>query len=85
MFILSAALGQKYYPIPYKWGRLLAFFVLMGVSYAGMLGISELSATVEGSGMSPMVFRLLFNTVITATYAGAAWLLLRHRKTVAQS
>ena len=81
MFIFSAALGQKYYPIPYKWGRLLALFVLMGVSYAGMLGISELSATFEGSGMSPMVFRLLFNTVITAIYAGAAWLLLRHRKT----
>jgi O-antigen/teichoic acid export membrane protein len=77
MFILSAWLGQKYYPIPYKWGRLMAFFGLMGVAYASMLGISALSGGI--SGLSPVAFRLILNTVITAAYAGAAWVLLRHR------
>ena len=74
MFILSAALGQKYYPIPYKWGRLLLFFVLMGVAYAGMLFVADIPA---------MWTRLPLNTVITVAHAGAAWLLLRRRPVTA--
>lgn len=74
MFILSAALGQKYYPIPYKWGRLLLFFVLMGVAYAGMLFVADIPA---------MWTRLALNTVITVAYAGAAWMMLRRRPVTA--
>lgn len=37
MFVLSAALGAKYYPIPYKWSRILLIFVLMGVFYGASL------------------------------------------------
>ena len=70
MFALSAFLGQKYYPIPYKWGRLLAFFGLMGVAYAGMFFVADIPS---------MWARLAVNTVITVAYAGAAWVLLRHR------
>ena len=33
MFVISAVLGQKYFPVPYRWGRILFFFVLMGVFY----------------------------------------------------
>lgn len=29
MFTISAALGQKYYPIPYRWGKLSSIIVLM--------------------------------------------------------
>ena len=68
MFVLSAALGQKYYPIPYKWMRLLAIFGLMGIAYLGMLYIS---------GIPSIGTRLALNTGVTALYAGAAWLLLR--------
>ena len=39
MFFISAILGQKYYPIPYRWGRLLLFFVLMGVFYGAATGL----------------------------------------------
>ena len=70
MFILSAALGQKYYPIPYKWGRLLLIFGLMAIAYFGMLFVADF----------PSLFtRLALNTAITALYAGAAGLLLRCR------
>ena len=70
MFVLSAALGQKYYPIPYKWMRLLAIFALMGVAYIGILAIS---------GLPSMASRLALNTGVIALYAGAAWMLLRRR------
>lgn len=33
MFVLCAALGAKYNPFPYRWGRILGFFGLMGVFY----------------------------------------------------
>ena len=70
MFVLSAALGQKYYPIPYKWMRLLAIFALMGVAYMGILAIS---------GLPSMASRLALNTGVVALYAGAAWMLLKRR------
>ena len=72
MFILSAALGQKYYPIPYKWGRLLAIFGLMGIAYAGILAVSAFPSAAG---------RLALNTGLVAVYAGAAWALLRYRPT----
>ena len=70
MFVLSAALGEKFYPIPYKWMRLLAIFGLMGVAYMGILAVS---------GLPSMGARLALNTGVIAIYAGAAWLLLRRR------
>ena len=30
MFVLSAVLGAKYYPIPYRWGRLALIVLVMG-------------------------------------------------------
>ena len=76
MFVLSAALGQKYYPIPYKWMRLLAIFALMGVAYMGILAIS---------GLPSMASRLALNTCVITLYAGAAWMLLRRQSTHLES
>jgi len=69
MFIISAWLGSKYYPIPYKWGRLLLIFVLMGVVYGGL---SLVFARID-----VLWLRLALNTVLVGLYAGAAWLLIR--------
>ena len=49
MFVISAWLGAKYYPIPYKWGRLAVIFGLMGLVYAG---VSLTLGHVEGTGRS---------------------------------
>ena len=72
MFVLSAWLGAKYYPIPYKWGRLAALFGLMGVVY---VGVAFTLGHVESIGL-----RLALNTVLIGLYGGAAWLFLRQRK-----
>ena len=74
MFVISAVLGAKYYPIPYKWGRLLLIFVLMGVFYAASLGVSRL---IPGAGVH--WGRLALNTLLLAGYAGGCWMLLRGR------
>ena len=72
MFILSAWLGAKYYPIPYKWGRLVLIFLLMGLSYGGIfLCFREVPALWGRLGM---------NTVFIGLYAAAAWWLLRTKR-----
>jgi O-antigen/teichoic acid export membrane protein len=72
MFILSAALGAKYYPIPYSWKRIGAFFVLMGAAYAVMFFTAP-----SGSGVHWLNIGL--NTVLILAYAGASWMILRRR------
>ena len=71
MFIISAILGAKYYPIPYKWGRLLAIFGLMGLAYAGIgLSLHQLDSA---------ALRLAVNTALIGLYGAAAWLFMRRR------
>lgn len=72
MFILSAWLGSKYYPIPYSWKRIGAFFLLMGAAYAVMF-----FTTPSGSGIHWLNIGL--NTLLIAAYAGASWMILRKR------
>ncbi|MBO4585476.1 MAG: oligosaccharide flippase family protein [Bacteroidales bacterium] len=72
MFILSAWLGSKYYPIPYSWKRIGAFFLLMGAAYAVMF-----FTTPSGSGIHWLSIGL--NTLLIAAYAGASWMILRKR------
>ena len=71
MFIISAILGARYYPIPYKWGRLLAIFGLMGLAYAGIsLSLHRLDS---------VVLRLIANTALIGLYGAAAWVFMRRR------
>ena len=73
MFIISAILGAKYYPIPYKWGRLLAIFGLMGIAYAGIgLSLHQLDSA---------ALRLAVNTALIGLYGAAAWVFMRRRPT----
>ena len=72
MFILSASLGAKYYPIPYNWKRIGAFFLFMGAAYAVMFFTAP-----EGSGVHWLNIGL--NTVLIVLYAGASWMVLRNR------
>ena len=72
MFILSAALGAKYYPIPYNWKRIGAFFLIMGAAYAVMFFTAP-----QGSGVHWLNIGL--NTVLIVLYAGASWMILRRR------
>ena len=71
MFVLSAWLGSKYYPIPYKWHRILLYFVLMGIFYAGIRLCFSWADT--------LWLRLAASTLLIGLYAAASWALLRRR------
>ena len=75
MFILAAALGAKYYPIPYNWKRIGALFALMGLAW----GVSAfLSPRFPEGGVRWGLMGL--NTLLILAYAGGAYLLLRKTK-----
>ena len=75
MFILSAALGARYYPIPYRWSRLLLIFLAMGVFYGAALLIGR--QFFPGGGLNWL--QLGVNTLLLAGYTGAMVLLLKDR------
>ena len=77
MFILSAALGAKYYPIPYNWKRIGAIFGLMALAYLGIMA-SSTPDLIPGTSFSTAV-TLAFNTLWLLLYCGLAWKLLRRR------
>lgn len=71
MFVISAILGARYYPIPYKWGRILAIFGLMGLAYAGI--------SLSLHWLDSVVLRLIANTALIGLYGAAAWVFMRRR------
>ena len=77
MFVISAVLGAKYYPIPYSWKRIGGIFVLMGMTYLGILLFST-PDFIPGLSL-PMVLRLVVNTLWIVLYGVLAWVLLRRR------
>ena len=72
MLIISVCLGSKYYPIPYNWKRIGAFFILIGLAYAVMYFTAP-----HDNGIHWLNIGL--NTILIAFYAGASWIILRHR------
>ncbi len=82
MFLLSAFLGQKYYPIPYHWSRITVFFLLMGLCWgAGTLADGQFFAGcgMEGSYGGLWWGKMALHTLLMALYAGGALWLLKRR------
>lgn len=80
MFIISAALGAKYWPVPYRWGRIALVFVLMGCVYAlaALVDSAFFAGAVPGTGAAGLVVaKLAVHTVFILAYLGASALLLR--------
>ena len=79
MFIISSVLGAKYYPIPYRWGRLALIVVVMAAIYG-------LSAVIDGacfattditSGSGPLALKLGTHTMLLLAYCVGAWTIIR--------
>ena len=80
MFVISAVLGSKYYPIPYRWGRLLMIFLLMGVIYGASLWIDgaffpDFALTTASAGQ--IAAKLGIHTALIMVYLAGAWKLIR--------
>ena len=67
MFAISSVLGAKYYPIPYRWGRLLGIFITMGAVYGASLLLPSM----------PLALKLTVHTGLLAIYAGGVWKIIR--------
>ena len=82
MFAISSILGAKYYPIPYRWGRLAGIVTLMFAVYgASMLIDAECFAdTVIGeASVGAVAAKLGVHTVLILVYLAGAWFTISHR------
>lgn len=80
MFVISSVLGAKYYPIPYRWGRLACILMIMGATYGASLLIdSSLFTDVSLGTCSPalMAAKLGVHTLLLTLYTASTWLLIR--------
>ena len=85
MFVISSILGAKYYPIPYRWGRLLSIFALMAATYGISLLMDSLifaETAFPSAGISawPFVCKIATHTVLIALYTASAWKLITKNK-----
>ncbi len=80
MFTISAVLGQKYYPIPYRWGKLVSIIFLMLAVYGLSLLVDRTcfaDFTLGTSSVGASVAYLAIHTLWILIYAALALLLLR--------
>ena len=80
MFAISAILGAKYYPIPYRWGRLLMIFLFMGAAYGASLLIDSAffpGFTLSSASSGQIVAKLGVHTLLILVYGVATWKLIR--------
>ena len=80
MFTISAVLGAKYYPIPYRWGRLAAIILTMGAVYGASLLIDAHVFVDVLLGQSPtglVVAKLGVHTVLILGYIAVSWTIIR--------
>ena len=82
MFAVSAILGAKYYPIPYRWGRLGAIVGLMLLVYGASMFLDAKCFTnvVIGEASNGLVAaKLGVHTLFIARYAVGSWITIRKR------
>jgi O-antigen/teichoic acid export membrane protein len=79
MFAISSVLGARYYPIPYRWGRLLLIGISMGTVYGASLLVDRLFFDGVAFGQSSagsVVAKLSVHTVLIIGYVAAVWSLI---------
>ena len=82
MFVISSVLGAKYYPIPYRWGRLICIILLMGMIYGlSMFADNVLFCGVTiGSGQpGTLALKLVLHTFLILVYCAGVIMLIRRR------
>ncbi len=80
MFIISSALGAKYYPIPYRWGRLLNIFLIMAAMYIASITMDRAffpDVVLGQSSAGSVIQKLAAHTGLIVIYAVGAWRTIR--------
>ena len=83
MFAISAVLGAKYYPIPYRWGRLALMIVSMGAVYGASLLLDRVFFADVILGQSPVgmvIAKLGVHTALILLYVASVWYVIRKRR-----
>lgn len=60
MMVISFIWGQKVYPVPYAWKKLLAYMVIVLLIYFAFVGLSSISHR--------MIYRLVVATILLGSY-----------------
>lgn len=68
MCCLTWAMGKKYYPVPYAFGR-------MGIYMASVLGLYGISVWLKNTFPVPMLVEVAWNTVLFGLYLGLVYTL----------
>ena len=82
MFIISSILGAKYYPIPYRWGRLAAIVGLMFLVYGASMCIDAkcfANVVIGEASYGLVAAKLGVHTLFIALYAVGSWITIRKR------
>ena len=82
MFAISSVLGAKYYPIPYRWGRLLMIVLAMGAMYGAsmLIDLTLFDGVAFGqSSVGLVVAKLAVHTILIFIYMFAAWRFIRRK------
>ncbi len=80
MFAISSILGAKYYPIPYRWGRLAAIVGLMFVVYGGSMLLDAkcfANVVIGEASYGAVAAKLGAHTLLILAYLAGAWKLIR--------
>ena len=82
MFAVSSVLGAKYYPIPYRWGRLGAIVGLMFLIYGGSMLLDAkcfANVVIGEASLGLVATKLGLHTLLILIYAAGAWFAIRKR------
>lgn len=82
MFVISAVLGNKYYPIPYSWKRIFSLFGAILIICLVSMSIDAFLFPGVGIGTSSSgkeIYKLLIHTVLIVFYMGSCLLILKGR------
>ena len=85
MLFLNVWLGRKFYPIPYRWGRIFLSFLFMGLIYGVSMLLDRVmfpydpGAGPSGLSGSMLAVKLILHTVLIIFYAFISWAVLRRR------
>ena len=67
MLVISTLLGNKYYKIPYNWGKISLLFVLLALFFGLGMATSNLS----------FLPQMGINTLLLCAFCGSSYMLLR--------